>query len=167
MPELPEVETTRIGLAPQVEGRIITSVSLRRSDLRWPIPEEILKRLPGQSILSLRRRAKYLLMDLAPGSALFHLGMSGCLRVLPKDFPVGRHDHFDIVLNSGQAIRFTDPRRFGCLLWQRGVYKGRKPCLTPEQAEQVRQRVQSGESKAELARAYSVSRETIYAYLRV
>lgn len=118
MPELPEVETTRLGLAPQVEGRLITGVTLRRPDLRWPIPREIGQLLPGQRVLGLRRRAKYLLLDLAPGSALLHLGMSGCLRVVPAAYPAGRHDHVEIALDSGQVIRFTDPRRFGCLLWQ-------------------------------------------------
>jgi formamidopyrimidine-DNA glycosylase len=118
MPELPEVETTRLGLAPQVEGRVITAVHLRRPDLRWPIPEEIAQLLPGQRIVGLRRRAKYLLLDVAPGSALLHLGMSGCLRVVPAGYPAARHDHVDIALNSGQLVRFTDPRRFGCLLWQ-------------------------------------------------
>jgi len=118
MPELPEVETTRLGLAPQLAGRSIVSVTLRRPDLRWPIPPEVAILLPGQPVLGLRRRAKYLLLDLAPGSALLHLGMSGCLRIVPKDLPSGRHDHVDIALDSGMAIRFTDPRRFGCLLWQ-------------------------------------------------
>lgn len=118
MPELPEVETTRLGLAPQLVGRRITGVTLRRPDLRWLIPKEITNLLPGQPILALRRRAKYLLLDLAPGSALLHLGMSGCLRVVAQDHPVGQHDHVDLVLDSGLALRFTDPRRFGCLLWQ-------------------------------------------------
>lgn len=118
MPELPEVETTRLGLAPLLEGSTITTVILRRPDLRWPIPSEILELLPGQRVLGLRRRAKYLLLDIAPGSALLHLGMSGCLRVVTKDTPVGRHDHVDIALDTRQVIRFTDPRRFGCLLWQ-------------------------------------------------
>lgn len=118
MPELPEVETTRLGLAPQLEGRKITAVTLRRPDLRWPIPKEIVTLLLGQPILSLRRRAKYLLLDLPHGSVLLHLGMSGCLRIVAQDLPIGRHDHVDIALDSGQVIRFTDPRRFGCLLWQ-------------------------------------------------
>jgi formamidopyrimidine-DNA glycosylase len=118
MPELPEVETTRLGLLPQLAGRRIQAVTLRRPDLRWPIPPEIANLLPGQPILGLRRRAKYLLLDLAPGSALLHLGMSGCLRVVPQDLPAGRHDHVDLVLDSGQVVRFTDPRRFGCVLWQ-------------------------------------------------
>jgi len=118
MPELPEVEITRLGLAPELEGRSITSVILRRPDLRWPIPREIGDLLPGQRILAIRRRAKYLLIDLAPGSALLHLGMSGSLRILAQDSPVGSHDHVDIALDSGRVMRFNDPRRFGCLLWQ-------------------------------------------------
>ena len=123
MPELPEVETTRRGLAPHVEGRRIQAVTLRRPDLRWPIPPEVAHELPGQRIDAVRRRAKYLLMDTAAGSAVLHLGMSGSLRVLPAATPVGAHDHVDIVLDgergrSGRVLRFTDPRRFGCLLWQ-------------------------------------------------
>jgi len=123
MPELPEVETTRAGLAPHVEGRRVRAVTLRRPDLRWPIPPEISETLPGQRIDAVRRRAKYLLLDTAAGSALLHLGMSGSLRVLPADTPLRDHDHVDIVLDDGgldskRVLRFNDPRRFGCLLWQ-------------------------------------------------
>ena len=118
MPELPEVETTRRGLLPHVAGRRIEHVLLRRSDLRWPIPHEIEELLPEQRIDGIRRRAKYLLLDTAAGSALLHLGMSGSLRVLPGDTPVRAHDHVDIALDSGRVLRFNDPRRFGCLLWQ-------------------------------------------------
>lgn len=123
MPELPEVETTRRGLAPHVEGRRVKAVVLRRPDLRWPIPSEIAEMLPGQRITAVRRRAKYLLLDSAAGSALLHLGMSGSLRVLPADTPVTAHDHVDLALEGtgrapGRVLRFNDPRRFGCLLWQ-------------------------------------------------
>ena len=122
MPELPEVETTRRGLAPHLEGRRIAAVTLRRPDLRWPIPPEVAEQLPGQRIDAVRRRAKYLLLDTAAGSALLHLGMSGSLRVLPATAPVTAHDHVDIRLggpgDSGRVLRFNDPRRFGCLLWQ-------------------------------------------------
>ncbi|WP_447729164.1 bifunctional DNA-formamidopyrimidine glycosylase/DNA-(apurinic or apyrimidinic site) lyase [Pseudoxanthomonas suwonensis] len=119
MPELPEVETTRRGLAPHVEGRRVTAVTLRRPDLRWPIPPEVPRELPGRRIAAVRRRAKYLLLDTEAGdSALLHLGMSGMLRVLPPQTPVNAHDHVDIALDSGRVLRFTDPRRFGCLLWQ-------------------------------------------------
>ncbi|EIL89642.1 bifunctional DNA-formamidopyrimidine glycosylase/DNA-(apurinic or apyrimidinic site) lyase [Rhodanobacter spathiphylli] len=123
MPELPEVETTRRGIAPHLIGRRVTGVTLRRPDLRWPIPPEISSMLPGQRIDAVERRAKYLLLHTEAGSALLHLGMSGVLRVLPPDAPIGKHDHVDIALErtSAQApriLRFTDPRRFGCLLWQ-------------------------------------------------
>ena len=122
MPELPEVETTRRGLAPHVEGRRVGGVVLRRPDLRWPIPAEVAELLPGQRIDAVRRRAKYLLLDTAAGSALLHLGMSGSLRVLAPDTPVRAHDHVDLLLEGprgdGRVLRFNDPRRFGCLLWQ-------------------------------------------------
>lgn len=118
MPELPEVETTRRGLAPHVEGRRVVSVTLRRADLRWPIPPEIARDLPTQRIAAVRRRAKYLLLDTDAGSALLHLGMSGSLRVLDAATPLRAHDHVDIGLDSGRVLRFNDPRRFGCLLWQ-------------------------------------------------
>ncbi|MEO6227610.1 MAG: bifunctional DNA-formamidopyrimidine glycosylase/DNA-(apurinic or apyrimidinic site) lyase, partial [Thermomonas sp.] len=96
----------------------VSRVLLRRPDLRWPIPREVSERLPGQRIDAIRRRAKYLLLDTAAGSALLHLGMSGSLRVLPASTPVRAHDHVDIELSSGRVLRFNDPRRFGCLLWQ-------------------------------------------------
>lgn len=123
MPELPEVETTRRGLAPHLEGRRVLGVTLRRPDLRWPIPREIETLLPSQTILSIRRRAKYLLMDTAAGSALWHLGMSGSMRVLPAETPVQAHDHVDVVIEgkgkaAAKVLRFNDPRRFGSLLWQ-------------------------------------------------
>lgn len=118
MPELPEVETTRRGLAPHLLGRAIHGVILRRADLRWPIPEDITLQLPGQQILDVRRRAKYLLLDTAAGSAVLHLGMSGSLRVLEGDTPLRAHDHVDISLDNGRLLRFNDPRRFGSLLWQ-------------------------------------------------
>ena len=123
MPELPEVETTRRGIEPHIVGRRVSGVVLRRPDLRWPIPPEISQLLPGQRIDAVERRAKYLLLHTAAGSALLHLGMSGVLRVLLPDAPVGKHDHVDIALERSASLgprilRFTDPRRFGCLLWQ-------------------------------------------------
>ena len=93
-------------------------MTLRRPDLRWPIPPEVAERLPGERIDAVRRRAKYLLLDTAAGSALLHLGMSGSLRVLPGTTPVTVHDHVDIAMEGGRVLRFNDPRRFGCLLWQ-------------------------------------------------
>lgn len=118
MPELPEVETTRQGLAPHLIGRRVLGATLRRPDLRWPIAREIAIDLPGQEVSAVTRRAKYLLVAAETGSALFHLGMSGSLRVLPAAIAPGVHDHVDIFLDSGNVLRFNDPRRFGCLLWQ-------------------------------------------------
>ena len=118
MPELPEVETTRRGLQPHIVGKTIKQVVLRRDSLRWPIPFDIVEQLPSQKILGIERRAKYLLMHTKAGSALWHLGMSGSMRVLNSDAEIGKHDHVDIVLSGHKIIRYTDPRRFGCLLWQ-------------------------------------------------
>jgi formamidopyrimidine-DNA glycosylase len=118
VPELPEVETTRRGIERQLLGRQVTRILLRRVDLRWPIPADAMQALLRTPIDAVRRRAKYLLIDSAAGSALLHLGMSGMLRVLPADVPAGPHDHVDLCLDDGRTLRFTDPRRFGCLLWQ-------------------------------------------------
>ncbi len=123
MPELPEVETTRRGLLPHVVGRSVRKVVLRRPDLRQPIPASLPKLLRGEVIHGMTRRAKYLLMDSDRGSALWHLGMSGSLRVLPAGTPLRAHDHVDVELDGiegkpGHVLRFNDPRRFGLLLWQ-------------------------------------------------
>ncbi len=118
MPELPEVETTRRGIEPFLLGRTVTRARLYRPDLRWPIPAAIQRCLVGERISAVERRAKYLLLHTAPGAALLHLGMSGSLRILPDGTPRGLHDHVDLLLDSGQLLRFNDPRRFGCLLWQ-------------------------------------------------
>jgi formamidopyrimidine-DNA glycosylase len=116
MPELPEVETTRRGIAPALEGRRIRTIIVREPRLRWPVPRNLNRLLTGQRVSAVRRRAKYLLIDLERGSLIVHLGMSGSLRVLPPDTTLIAHDHIDIVLDSGQALRFNDPRRFGCVL---------------------------------------------------
>jgi len=118
MPELPEVETTRRGLAPHVEGRRIHGVITRRANLRWPIPTDLDAVLAGQPVLAVRRRAKYLLIDTPAGSVIVHLGMTGSLRVLPGDTPLRTHDHVDISLDNGKVLRLNDPRRFGAVLWQ-------------------------------------------------
>jgi len=118
MPELPEVETTRRGLAPHLIGRTVTALDVRQPRLRWPIPRALREKLPGQRIDSIERRAKYLLVHTKAGTAILHLGMSGSLRVLPASTPIGPHDHVDWRLDSGKILRFTDPRRFGSQLWQ-------------------------------------------------
>jgi formamidopyrimidine-DNA glycosylase len=117
MPELPEVETTRRGIAPAVEGRRIAALVVREPRLRWPVPPKLAGEIAGQSVSGVRRRAKYLLIDLERGSLILHLGMSGSVRVVPGDTPLVDHDHIDIQLDSGLLLRFNDPRRFGSLLW--------------------------------------------------
>ena len=117
MPELPEVETSRRGIAPWVEQQEVSDVIVRDRRLRWPVPDDIALRLSGQTIRSVDRRAKYLLFDTGAGSAMLHLGMSGSVRIIDQDEPAGKHDHVDIRLGSGKALRFRDPRRFGSLLW--------------------------------------------------
>jgi formamidopyrimidine-DNA glycosylase len=117
MPELPEVETTRRGIAPHVEGRRIERLRVRDRRLRWPVPPRLEQKLAGATIRRIGRRAKYLLLDTDRGTALMHLGMTGSLRVLPEPAPPNPHDHYDIELDNGEILRFCDPRRFGSLLW--------------------------------------------------
>jgi formamidopyrimidine-DNA glycosylase len=117
MPELPEVETSRRGIAPWVLNQQVRGVVVRDRRLRWPVPGDIERVLPGQVIRSLTRRAKYLLLETNAGTAMLHLGMSGSLRIIDAEEPAGKHDHVDIQFDSGKALRFRDPRRFGSLLW--------------------------------------------------
>lgn len=117
MPELPEVETTRRGIAPHLQGQRVTRVIVRDRRLRWPIPEDLDARLSGQRIVEVQRRAKYLLINAEVGTLICHLGMSGNLRLVPADQPPLKHEHVDIELESGMALRYTDPRRFGAMLW--------------------------------------------------
>jgi len=129
MPELPEVETTRRGIAPHIEGRRLRRLRVRSRKLRWPIPAGLEQRLAGADILSLERRAKYLLLCSSRGTALIHLGMTGSLRIITDGRAPGRHDHFDLEIEDGPIIRFTDPRRFGSLLWA-GKDAARHPLLS-------------------------------------
>ena len=116
MPELPEVEVTRRGVAPHIEGRIVTGVTLRHSGLRWPFPADLSARLSGYTIRSMGRRGKYLLVRFDHGTLIIHLGMSGHLRILPAATLPAKHDHFDLIVGD-QVMRLTDPRRFGAVLW--------------------------------------------------
>ncbi len=118
MPELPEVETTRRGLQPHLLGARIVDVDVRQPQLRWPVPADLAAHLRGQQVLALRRRSKYLLIDVAAGSALVHLGMSGSLRLDAVNDPRRTHDHLQLSLDSGLLLRYNDPRRFGSWLWQ-------------------------------------------------
>lgn len=119
MPELPEVETTRRGIAPHLEGQRVTRLIVRDPRLRWPIPEDLAIQIENQTFTTIRRRAKYLLMDIGGGTLISHLGMSGNLRLVPVGTPALKHEHVDIELDSGLTLRYTDPRRFGAMLWQR------------------------------------------------
>lgn len=121
MPELPEVEVTRRGVAPHIERRTVRDVVMRRSGLRWPFPAGLAQALAGRTVLGTGRRGKYLLLNFEHGTLIIHLGMSGHLRVLPQGIPPAKHDHFDLVVEGAQdgiqVLRLTDPRRFGAVLW--------------------------------------------------
>lgn len=117
MPELPEVETSRLGLTPHVVGRVVSEAIIRDKRLRWPVSAGVRKTLPGLRIDALRRRAKYLLFDTSKGTLISHLGMSGSLRIIDRDEPPMAHDHVDLVFDNGRALRYRDPRRFGMMLW--------------------------------------------------
>ncbi len=116
MPELPEVETTCQGIAPHVTGQTIQTVIVREARMRWPVSPEI-EDLSKETILSVSRRAKYILLTFESGTLLIHLGMSGSLRVIDPAADLRKHDHVLITLSNGLELRYHDPRRFGCLLW--------------------------------------------------
>jgi formamidopyrimidine-DNA glycosylase len=117
MPELPEVETSRRGIEPWIVDTAITRVIVRNRRLRWPIARGVERRLQGQPIHSVDRRAKYLLINTGNGTAILHLGMTGSVFIVDNDTPAGIHDHFDFELDSGKMLRFRDPRRFGSFHW--------------------------------------------------
>ena len=119
MPELPEVETVRRGIAPHVTGQRVVRAIVRQPRLRWPVPDELATEMAGQVVQRVDRRAKYLLLHTAAGVAILHLGMTGRLQIMPADAPLSKHDHLDLVLASGQCLRFNDSRRFGAALWTR------------------------------------------------
>ena len=120
MPELPEVETTRRGILPYLQGRKIMKVVVRETRLRWEVPTALATELAGQTVLAVDRRGKYLLLRTRKGAVLVHLGMSGSLRLAVVGEPLKKHDHVDFVLASGRCLRYHDPRRFGCILWLTG-----------------------------------------------
>lgn len=121
MPELPEVETTRRGVAPHLVGRRIRGSTIRQAQLRWPVPCAALAGLAGRGITDVERRAKYLLVRTDVGTLMLHLGMSGSLRVVPDTTPAATHDHLDIHLDDGACLRLRDPRRFGSVHWFTGA----------------------------------------------
>ncbi|WP_305044368.1 bifunctional DNA-formamidopyrimidine glycosylase/DNA-(apurinic or apyrimidinic site) lyase [Geoalkalibacter sp.] len=117
MPELPEVETVRCGIAPHVLGRRIARVVVRDARLRRPIPPDLVERFTGKLVSDIERRGKYLLFDTEAGWLILHLGMSGSLRLVKACEAPRKHDHVDVELDDGRLLRFCDPRRFGLLLW--------------------------------------------------
>lgn len=117
MPELPEVETTRRGILPHLQNKRVKKVLIRQSKLRWPIPDQLTKALPKQSIEAVERRGKYLLIRFPNGTLIIHLGMSGSLRICEPGLAHEKHDHFEMVLDNNRCLRLRDPRRFGAVLW--------------------------------------------------
>jgi formamidopyrimidine-DNA glycosylase len=127
MPELPEVETTRLGLLPRLQGHTLKRIVVRNPRLRWPVPDDLAAQLVGQTLNGLTRRGKYLLFDFGAVSQIVHLGMSGSLRFVEPDEPAALHDHVDWLFDDGTTLRLRDPRRFGAVLWTDDV--GRHPLL--------------------------------------
>ncbi|ODS22379.1 DNA-formamidopyrimidine glycosylase [Candidatus Endobugula sertula] len=118
MPELPEVETTRQGISPHIQGRKVTDVIIRQHQLRWPIDAQLPGYIQHKKLLHIDRRGKYLLLAFKHGHLLIHLGMSGSLRIVnPKQQPAQKHDHVDIIFSGQYGLRFHDPRRFGSIVW--------------------------------------------------
>lgn len=123
MPELPEVEVTRRGIAPEISGKPLSGVVLRTPSLRYPLPADLAAKIGGRRLESVMRRGKYLLLDFGNGYVLIHLGMSGSLRIVAPDLAPKKHDHVDLVFGAGKScvvLRLHDPRRFGALLWIEG-----------------------------------------------
>ena len=119
MPELPEVEVTRLGLAAQLVGRPVSGMAVRTPTLRYPLPPELGSTLSGRRLSTIARRGKYLLFEFDDGHLLIHLGMTGSLQLVAPDSPPRKHDHVDIAFGA-KVLRFHDPRRFGALLWIAG-----------------------------------------------
>ncbi|WKJ91546.1 bifunctional DNA-formamidopyrimidine glycosylase/DNA-(apurinic or apyrimidinic site) lyase [Methylomonas montana] len=117
MPELPEVETSRRGITPHIEGKIFKTVIVRQARLRWPVPESLALDLPGLRLDSIERRGKYLLLATAKGTLILHLGMSGNLRITAPEQAAGKHDHIDFVFADDTVLRLNDQRKFGAVLW--------------------------------------------------
>lgn len=124
MPELPEVETTARGIRPHIEHRVIESVQVRNFKLRWPVDADLPQILSAQTLQSVERRAKYLLLKFNTGTLICHLGMSGSLRIITAPTELKKHDHISLHFSHGVELRYHDPRRFGAMIW------------TPEPVEQ-------------------------------
>ncbi len=138
MPELPEVETTRLGLLPRLRHRTLNRIVVRNPRLRWPVPDDLEARLGGLTLKGIARRGKYLLFDFGAVAQIVHLGMSGSLRLVGPEEPAALHDHVDWLFDDGSTLRLRDPRRFGAVLWTGNpaqhpllIHLGPEP-LTPE-----------------------------------
>jgi formamidopyrimidine-DNA glycosylase len=118
MPELPEVETTKRGIEAHLLHQTIDRILVHQKRLRYPVPIQLSEHLTGKQLQSVERRAKYILLHFSNGYALLHLGMSGSISIIDAPTPLEKHDHVELYFKSGQILRFNDPRRFGCLLWQ-------------------------------------------------
>ena len=134
MPELPEVETTLRGICPHIEKQRIKSIVVRNASLRWPVPDQLNTWLQGKTLHGLARRNKYLLLQFTIGTLIIHLGMSGKLRIVPPKTPVQKHDHIDFVFANNVCLRFTDPRRFGAVLFTEQAWQEHHllACIGPE-----------------------------------
>ena len=122
MPELPEVETTLKGITPYISGEKIIRLIVRQGSLRWPVTPDMSRIVEQQTVIEVSRRAKYLILRLSHGSILVHLGMSGSLRIAQANTEWRKHDHIEMQLANGTALRYHDPRRFGCWLWSEGTH---------------------------------------------
>jgi formamidopyrimidine-DNA glycosylase len=120
MPELPEVEITRRGVAPHVEQQKVTAVRVYDRRLRWPVPPDLSRRLVGRTVDRVDRRRKYLLFRLGADTLIMHMGMTGSLRVFREAPPRQAHDHVELEFGNGVMLRYRDPRRFGAMLWSPG-----------------------------------------------
>ncbi len=119
MPELPEVETTKRGLEPLIVNQTVERVLLHRDNLRWDIPKHLNTTFANQKVKSIKRRGKYLLVEFDVGTLIMHLGMSGSIKVVDKNTPLIKHDHFEVIFTNGKSMRLNDPRRFGAVLFSK------------------------------------------------
>jgi formamidopyrimidine-DNA glycosylase len=126
MPELPEVETTRRGIQPHIEGKKLNSVIIRQHSLRWPIPTALPETIQQKLLKTVERRGKYLLFGFNHGHMIIHLGMSGSLRIVDPKEPHKKHDHVDFIFSGKTCLRFHDPRRFGAVLWTNEILENHK-----------------------------------------
>lgn len=117
MPELPEVEVTRLGIEPYLRGQVIDKIKVHQRQMRWPVPDEV-HLAEGHLVNEVKRRAKYLFIKTNAGDLVLHLGMSGKMRVVDIGLERQKHDHIEIELQSGKKLVLNDPRRFGSCLWQ-------------------------------------------------